>query len=119
MEEHRGTGPADAEPAQESGRVAELAEAVRQRRRELGLRQAEVADLARCSERFLHTLEHGKASLRLDKVLDVLAVLGLGLDVVPGRGWIRDPSDDASERRKDVRAGGEDARTGREDARAG
>lgn len=65
-----------------------LAEAVRRRRRELGLRQAEVADLAGCSERFVHTLEHGKASLRLDKILDVLEVLGMGLAVVAGRGRI-------------------------------
>lgn len=81
-------------------RVRALAAAVRRRRGELGLRQAEVADLAGCSERFLHTLEHGKTSLRLDKVLDVLEVLGLGLAVVPGRGWIE-------------AAGGDEGREGR------
>lgn len=59
------------------------------RREELGLRQAELADLAGCSQRFVHTVEHGKASLRLDKVLDVLEVLGLALEVIPGRGEIR------------------------------
>lgn len=68
---------------------AALAQAVRVRREELGLRQAEVADLAGCSQRFVHTVEHGKASLRLDKVLDVLEVLGLALAVTPGRGEIR------------------------------
>lgn len=77
--------------------MSHLAEAVRARREELGLRQAEVADLAGCSQRFLHTVEHGKASLRLDKVLDVLAVLGLGLHVGPGRGEItRDPGSKAT-----------------------
>jgi len=80
------TGSDDQTP--EGRRVRELAAAVRRRRAELGLRQTEVADLAGCSARFLHTLEHGKTSLRLDKVLDVLEVLGLGLDVVPGRGRI-------------------------------
>lgn len=75
-------------------RVAQLAAAVRRRRAELGLRQAEVAELAGCSERFLHTLEHGKTSLRLDKVLDVLEVLGLGMAVVPGRGRIASPGGD-------------------------
>lgn len=74
-----------------------LSRAVRARRQELGLRQAEVADLAGCSQRFLHTVEHGKASLRLDKVLDVLEVLGLGIEVVPGRGSITVGSEDGSD----------------------
>ena len=69
-----------------SRRVDRLAEAVRQRRTELGLRQADLAQLAGCSRRFVHTLEQGKSTLRLDKLLDVLEVLGLGLSVVPGRG---------------------------------
>jgi len=72
----------------DSGRVKSLGEAVRQRRHELGLRQSELADLAGCSQRFVHTVEHGKPSLRLDKVLDLLEVLGLSLLVVPGRGRI-------------------------------
>jgi hypothetical protein len=33
-------------------------------------------------------MEHGKDSLRLDKVLDVLGVLGLGLVVAPGHGEV-------------------------------
>jgi len=80
----------------EEPRMAGLSQAVRARREELGLRQAEVADLAGCSQRFLHTVEHGKASLRLDKVLDVLEVLGLGLEVVPGRGEITSDSEGGS-----------------------
>lgn len=66
-----------------------LAREVRARRLALDLRQAEVADLAGCSQRFVHTVEQGKRSLRLDKLLDVLRVLGLGLMVVPGQGDIR------------------------------
>jgi y4mF family transcriptional regulator len=69
-----------------SGRVDRLGEAVRQRRIELGLRQADLAQLAGCSRRFVHTLEQGKSTLRLDKLLAVLEVLGLGLSVVPGKG---------------------------------
>lgn len=69
-------------------RTAALAEAVRSRRLELNLTQAEVADLAGCSQRFVHTVEQGKPTLRLDKLLDLLEVLGLGLSVGPGRGWI-------------------------------
>ena len=69
-----------------------LAETVRRRRNELGLRQAELAELAGCSQRFVHTVEQGKPTLRLDKLLDVLEVLGLGLTVGPGRGAIESRS---------------------------
>jgi len=61
---------------------------VRRRRVELGLRQADVAELGGCSQRFVHTVEQGKPTLRLDKLLDVLEVLGLGLALVPGHGGI-------------------------------
>jgi y4mF family transcriptional regulator len=59
---------------------------VRDRRQTLGLRQRDLADLAGCSERFVHMLEHGKPTVQLAKVLDVLEVLGLGLTLSPGRG---------------------------------
>lgn len=72
----------------EEARVAPLGDGVRQRREQLRLRQSELADLAGCSTRFVHTLEHGKPTLRLDKVLDVLEVLGLDLLVAPGRGRV-------------------------------
>jgi HTH-type transcriptional regulator / antitoxin HipB len=67
---------------------AELAASVRQRRRELGLRQEELADLAGTSQRFVHVLETGKPTVQLDKVLAVLGVLGLGLRVIEGDGRI-------------------------------
>lgn len=69
--------------------VEALGHGVRERRKALGLRQAELAELAGCSPRFLHSLENGKTTLRLDKVLDVLEVLGLELLLAPGRGRIR------------------------------
>ena len=59
-----------------------LATTVRRRRKALGLRQADLADLAGCSERFIHTVEHRKMRLRLDKLLDVLEVLGLDLALI-------------------------------------
>jgi HTH-type transcriptional regulator / antitoxin HipB len=74
-----------------SDRVAPLAEAVRRRRAELGLRQADLAELAGCSQRFVHSVERGKSTLRVDKLLEVLEVLGLGLAVVPGQGEIAAP----------------------------
>jgi hypothetical protein len=52
----------------------------------LRLRQDQLAELADCSTRFVHTLENGKPTLQLQKVLDVLAVLGLGLRLVRGIG---------------------------------
>lgn len=67
---------------------AALAEAVRKRRKGLRLSQGELAQLAGCGTAFLYGLENGKASLRLDKVVDVLTVLGLRLTVEPGEGGL-------------------------------
>lgn len=55
------------------------------RRRELGLRQQDLADLAGVSERFVRELESGKESVRLDKLAPVLDVLGLQLSLQPRR----------------------------------
>ena len=57
--------------------AATLADRVRSRRKSLGLRQVDLADLAGCSERLVHMVENGKTTLRLDKLLDILDVLGL------------------------------------------
>lgn len=65
-----------------------LAASVRARRLDLSLDQVELAELAGCSTRFVHSVEAGKSTLRLDKLLDVLRVLGLSLRVVRGRGEV-------------------------------
>jgi len=65
------------------------AEGIRRRRLELGLHQDELAALAGVSTRFVHTLEQGKPSLRLDKILAVLSQLGLDLVLEPGTGTLR------------------------------
>ncbi len=62
----------------ESGADA-IANQVRSRRKSLRLTQADLADLAGCSERFVRSLEAGKATVRIDKLLDVLGPLGLEL----------------------------------------
>jgi y4mF family transcriptional regulator len=62
-----------------------LAQAVRARRRQLRLDQLVLCDLAGVGPAFLYSLERGKPTVRLDKVLAVLAVLGLELCVRPGR----------------------------------
>jgi len=59
-----------------------VAGAVVERRRALGLRQEDLADLAQVSHRFVQALEAGKPTVRLDKVVAVLDALGLKLTVV-------------------------------------
>jgi HTH-type transcriptional regulator/antitoxin HipB len=63
---------------------ATFAAAVRLRRRQLGLGQGELADLAGVSERFVYALERGKPSVQLDKVMAVLSALGLHLELHRG-----------------------------------
>jgi HTH-type transcriptional regulator / antitoxin HipB len=62
-----------------------LGVALRNRRRSLGLTQQELARLAGCGLAFLYELESGKATVRLDKLLGVLGVLGLELSLVEGK----------------------------------
>lgn len=52
---------------------------VRRRRRELHLTQERAAELAGVSTRFVGSVEHGKASLRLDSLAALLDALGLEL----------------------------------------
>lgn len=63
--------------------MEDWAEQIVARRREVGLRQADLAQLAEVSERFVRELESGKASVRLDKLRPVLDVLGLELALQP------------------------------------
>ena len=65
-------------------RASQIGATVRARRRDLGLKQRDLAELAGCSARFVHTVESGKATVRLDKLLDVLDVLGLRLEITSG-----------------------------------
>lgn len=55
----------------------ELGRLVRSVRKEQGLTQLDVAGLAGRSNRFVIDLERGKSTLQMQKVLDVLALLGL------------------------------------------
>jgi len=59
-----------------------LGEALRRRRRSLALSQLQLCDLAGVGPAFLYDLEKGKPTVRLDKLLAVLEVLGLGLELV-------------------------------------
>jgi HTH-type transcriptional regulator/antitoxin HipB len=58
----------------------QLGELIRGRRRELGLTQTEVAEVANTNLRFVSELERGKPTARLENVMRVLATLGIELE---------------------------------------
>ena len=62
-----------------------LSKAVRNRRNELKLTQKELANYAGCGVVFIYDLELGKPSIRLDKLVEVLSILGLELRLQLGR----------------------------------
>lgn len=66
--------------------VASLGRAVRLRRKEDGLTQAQAAALCGVGARFLSELERGKETAELGKVLRVLRGLGLELTLAPRGG---------------------------------
>ena len=58
-----------------------LAATLRERRRALGLRQSELAELAGVSTRFIGEVESGRQTIRLDKLQALLEVLGLTMEL--------------------------------------
>ena len=66
--------------------AVELGLRMRERRRDLGLTQEALADLAGCSPRLVRLLETGRPGARLDKLQDVLETLGLELRLTPRGG---------------------------------
>lgn len=72
-------------PSPHAARVAALARALRARRKALRLTQVDLSLLAGCGADFIYDLEAGKPTLRLDKLLDVLHVLGLELVASEGK----------------------------------
>lgn len=63
--------------------MQEIGELVRDKRKQDGLTQTELAELSQVGTRFLSELENGKTTLRFDKVIQVLQNLGLQLNVTP------------------------------------
>jgi HTH-type transcriptional regulator/antitoxin HipB len=61
--------------------IRDLAAVVRGRRRDLGLSQAELADRAGVSRKWIYQFEAGKPTAELRLILRVLDALGLILDV--------------------------------------
>lgn len=66
--------------------AAGLGELVRERRHALALKQTDVAGLGSTGNRFIVELERGKPTVQLQKVLDVLSLLGLEVVVRPKAG---------------------------------
>lgn len=64
-----------------SREAEQIGGAVRRARQGLGLRQEELALAAGVSTRVVHQVESGKPTSRLDSLVPVLDVLGLGLRV--------------------------------------
>jgi HTH-type transcriptional regulator / antitoxin HipB len=62
---------------------AQLGAIVRSQRQRLALRQLDVAGLGNTGNRFIVELENGKPTLQLQKVLNVMDLLGLELIVQP------------------------------------
>ena len=68
-----------------------LGKAIRMKRKGLDLGQVQFCALANVGTPFLHMLEHGKPTVRMDKLLAVLDVLGLGLHHCESRGPLEVP----------------------------
>ncbi|URI11917.1 helix-turn-helix transcriptional regulator [Aquincola tertiaricarbonis] len=64
----------------------QLGEAVRARRKALGLTQLDIAGMGNTGNRFIVELEKGKPTLQLQKVLSMLDLLGLEVVVRPKTG---------------------------------
>lgn len=62
-----------------------LSSTVKEKRKEIGLTQEELAQRSGVGLRFIRDLEQGKATLRLDKVNDVLGYFGLEVGVIERR----------------------------------
>lgn len=66
-----------------------LASALRARRKSLKLTQRQLSELAGCGLDFIYDVEAGKPTLRLNKLVDVLLVVGLELVLSEGKTGIR------------------------------
>jgi y4mF family transcriptional regulator len=68
-----------------ASRIQPMADAVRRRRRSLSMTQIDLSRFAGCGPDFIYDVESGKSTIRLDKLLDVLLVLGLELRLADGK----------------------------------
>ena len=71
------------QPAGDNELILGLGAQIAQRRRELGIVQQQLADAAQISRSTLHTIEHGGAGVRWEKITAVAEALGLEMRFVP------------------------------------
>lgn len=69
--------------------MTQLAKYVKEKRKEYGLTQVELSQKSGVGLRFVRELEQGKATLRLDKVNQVLAMFGA--EMIPAKSEITEP----------------------------
>lgn len=63
--------------------VSQIGTSVRETRKRLGMTQSELALVSGVGLRFIHDLERGKPTIRLEPMLRVLEALGIQLEAVP------------------------------------
>jgi len=70
--------------------VNQIGMSVRETRKRLGMTQSELALVSGVGLRFIHDLERGKPTIRLEPTLRVLEALGIQLEAVPPGAGIHD-----------------------------
>ena len=61
--------------------ITDISEAVKKRRKSLGLTQSECAAMCNVGNRFFSELENGKETLHLGKVINCLQILGINISL--------------------------------------
>ncbi|MCL2627676.1 MAG: helix-turn-helix transcriptional regulator [Oscillospiraceae bacterium] len=59
--------------------AVDIGSLIKKKRKELGMTQAQLADMSGNGVRFISELENGKSTMEVGKVLDTLHVLGFDL----------------------------------------
>jgi HTH-type transcriptional regulator / antitoxin HipB len=65
--------------------ISQLSITIRERRKQLGLTQEELALYAGCSTLLITQLENQKSTIRLDKLIPILQSLGLEFKIGTGK----------------------------------
>ncbi len=68
--------------------MTEIADIVRRERKRQNATQVELAQMANVGIRFLRDVEDGKSSVHFDKLMRVLAILGIGVDLSTREGSV-------------------------------
>lgn len=61
--------------------ITDISEAVKKRRKSLGLTQSECAAMCNVGNRFFSELENGKETLHIGKVINCLQILGINISL--------------------------------------